>query len=41
MGGGATGSNALMTTKPKLLDQMRQVLRMKRYSYETEQAYVH
>jgi hypothetical protein len=30
-----------MTTKPKLLDQMRQALRLKRFSYETEKAYVH
>jgi len=25
-----------MTTKPKLLDQVRQALRLKHYSYETE-----
>jgi hypothetical protein len=30
-----------MTTKPKLLDQVRQALRLKHYSYETEKAYVH
>ena len=30
-----------MTEKPKLLDQMRHVLRLKHYSYKTEKAYVH
>ena len=28
-------------TPPKLLDQVRGILRAKRYSYPTEQAYVH
>jgi hypothetical protein len=28
----------IMTTKPKLLDQVRQALRLKHYSYETEKA---
>ena len=28
-------------TKPKLLAQMRQTLRLKHYSYETEKSYVH
>jgi integron integrase len=30
----------VMTEKPKLLDQVRQVIRVKNYSYRTEQAYV-
>ncbi|MBX3059932.1 MAG: integron integrase [Anaerolineae bacterium] len=30
-----------MTEKPKLLDQVRQALRLKHYSYETEKSYVH
>ena len=29
-----------MTPKPKLLDQVRQAIRVKNYSYRTEQAYV-
>jgi len=29
-----------MTEKPKLPDQFRQVIRVKNYSYRTEQAYV-
>lgn len=29
-----------MTAKPKLLDQVRQALRLKHYSYETEKTYV-
>ncbi|MCK5032594.1 MAG: integron integrase, partial [Calditrichia bacterium] len=29
------------TTKPKLLDQVRSVLRVKHYSYRTEQSYIH
>ena len=28
------------TTKPKLLDQVREVIRTKHYSFRTEQAYV-
>lgn len=30
-----------MAEKPKLLDQVRQALRLKHYSYETEKSYVH
>jgi hypothetical protein len=29
-----------VTAKPKLLDQVRQALRLKHYSYETEKTYV-
>ena len=30
-----------MVTKPKLLDQVRQAIRLRNYSYRTEQSYVH
>ena len=36
-----TGVKTFTTQKPKLLDQMRQVLRTKHYSKRTEEAYVH
>ena len=34
-------SKTVCDPKPKLLDQLRQKIRMKHYSYRTEQAYVH
>ena len=30
-----------MTSPPKLFDQVRQVLRVRHYSYETEKSYIH
>jgi hypothetical protein len=30
-----------MASPPKLLDQVRQVLRVRHYSYETEKSYIH
>ena len=29
------------TRKPKLMDQMRQVMRVKHYAYQTEKSYLH
>jgi len=34
-------SQPLTTKKPKLLDQVRAVIRTKHYSFRTEQAYIH
>jgi hypothetical protein len=30
-----------MASSPKLFDQVRQVLRVRHYSYETEKSYIH
>jgi hypothetical protein len=30
-----------MTPSPKLFDQVRRVLRVRHYSYETEKSYIH
>jgi hypothetical protein len=36
-----TGSPSVSLPKPKLLDQVRQAIRTRHYSYRTEKAYVH
>jgi hypothetical protein len=39
--GGTAGSAPASSPKPKLLDQVRQAIRTRHYSYRTEKAYVH
>jgi hypothetical protein len=34
-------ASATQTRKPRLMDQMRQVMRVKHYSYQTENSYLH
>jgi hypothetical protein len=34
-------SHRVITTGPRLLDQVREAIRRRHYSYRTEQAYVH